>query len=127
MRSKELELALLPRFEPAGFGTRGGLREARDQSDGRGDRVVALAAHLAQIRDLPIDEALAVRLRAIQETGDSRRGEQSVVFGLERGELLAADVRAATRHHHGGIPSQERKRSAEGMEAFELLLELLIW
>ncbi len=55
-----------------------------------------------------------------------RRGEQRVVFGLERGQLLAAHVGTATRHHHGGVPAQERERAAEGVEALELLFELLV-
>ena len=41
-------------------------------------------------------------------------------------QLLAAHVRAATRHHHGGIPAQQRQRAPEGMEALELLLELYV-
>ena len=88
--------------------------------------MVTLATHLAKIGNLPIDETLAVGLSAVQKTGDTRRGEQGVVLSLERGELLASHVGAATRHHYRGIPSQERERSAEGMEPFELLFELLI-
>ena len=88
--------------------------------------MVALAAHLAQVRDLPVGEALGIGLRPVQEPGDARRGEQSVVFGLERGELLAANVRATARHHHRGVPAQQRKRAAEGMQALELLLELFV-
>jgi hypothetical protein len=49
-----------------------------------------------------------------------------MVFGLESSQLLTSDVGAATRHHHGGIPSEERERSPECVKAFELLLELLI-
>jgi len=48
------------------------------------------------------------------------------MLGLERRELFTSDVCAATRHHDRRIPSQERKRSAEGMKTFELLFELLI-
>ena len=126
MRSEQFELALLARFEPAGFGARGRLRQARDQSNGSGDRVVALATHLAKIGDLPVDETLAVRLGAIQQARDPRSRQQRVVLGLERRELFAADVCAATRHHDRGIPSEERKRAAEGVKTFELLFELLI-
>ncbi len=96
------------------------------EAHGRGDRVVALPAHLAQVRDLPVGEDLDIGLRPVQQTGDARRGEQSVVLGLERGELFAANVRATTRHHHRGIPSQQRKGAAKGMESLELLLELLV-
>jgi hypothetical protein len=88
--------------------------------------VVALATHLAKIRNLPIDEALAVRLGAVEKSSDSRRGQQRMMLGLERCELFTSDVCAATRHHDRGIPSEERKRSTEGMKAFELLFELLI-
>ena len=88
--------------------------------------MVALTTHLAKIGDLPVDQALAVRLGAIQKTGDSRSRQQRVMLGFERRELFASDVCTATRHHDRGIPSQERKRSAEGMKTFELLFELLI-
>jgi hypothetical protein len=88
--------------------------------------MVALAAHLPQIRYLPIGEALAVRLRAVQESGDTGSREESVEFGLERGKLFAANVRATTRHHHSGVPAQERQGSAKGMEPLELLLELFV-
>ncbi len=89
--------------------------------------MVALAAHLAQIRDLPVLEALGVGLRAVQQARDPRRGEQRVVLGLERGQLFAAHVGAAARHHHGGVPAQQRQGAAEGVEALELLFELLVW
>src|SRR4051812_2072221 len=126
MRGEDLELPLLASFEPTGFGTRGRLRETRDQGDRSGNRVIALATHLAKIRNLPIDEPLAVRLGAVEKASDSRRGQQRMMLGLERRKLFTSDVCAATRHHDGGIPSQERKRSAEGMKTFELLFELLI-
>jgi hypothetical protein len=48
------------------------------------------------------------------------------MLSLERSELFTANVSAATRHHHRGIPSQERKSTAEGVKPFELLFELLI-
>ena len=89
--------------------------------------MVTLATHFAQIGDLPIDQTLTVRLGAIEKSRDARGGKQRVVLGLERRELFASDVCTATRHHHRGIPPQERKRSAKGMKAFELLFELLIW
>ena len=89
--------------------------------------MVTLTTHFAKISHLPIDQTLAVRLGAIQEAGDSRGGQQRVMLGFERGELLTSDVCAATRHHDRGIPTEERERSAEGMKAFELLFELLIW
>jgi len=88
--------------------------------------MVTLATHLAKIGDLPIDETLAVGLGAIQQASDSGSGEQRVVLGLERRELFAPDIRASARHHHGRIPSEKRKRSAECVKTFELLFELLI-
>ena len=88
--------------------------------------MVTLTTHFAKIGHLPIDQALAVRLGAIEKARDSRGGEQCVMLGFERRELFASDVGTATRHHHRGIPSQERKCSAEGMKPFELLFELLI-
>jgi hypothetical protein len=126
MGSKELELVLLTSFEPSCFGTRGGFRQARDQSDRSGNRVVTLATHLTKIRQLPIDQTLAIRLGAIEQTDDPRGSEQRVMLGFERRELLTSDVCTATRHHDRGIPAEERKRPAERMKAFELLFELLI-
>ena len=100
---------------------------SRDTSvDGRRDGVVALAAHLAQVGELPVLESLGVGLRAIQQARDARRGQQRVVLGLERGQLLAAHVGAAARHHHRGVPAQQRERATEGVQALELLLELLV-
>ena len=56
------------------------------------------------------------------------RGEVSSAWllGLERGELLAAQVGAAARHHHGGIPAQDAGSAAESVQPPEFLLELLI-
>ena len=88
--------------------------------------MIALATHLAQIGNLPVGQALAVGLSAIQQPGNPGCGEQSMVLGLERGELFTSNVGATTRHHHGGIPSQERESAAEGVKAFELLFELLV-
>jgi hypothetical protein len=89
--------------------------------------MVTLPAHLAQVRDLPVRKDLDIGLCPVHETGDAGRGEQSVVFGLERGELFAANVRATTRHHHGGVPPEQRKRASKSMESLELLLELFVW
>ena len=88
--------------------------------------MVALAAHLAQVRELPVFESLRVRLRAIEQPRDARRGEQRVILGLERGELLTAHLGAAARHHHGGVPAQQRQRAAEGVQAPEFLFQLLV-
>jgi hypothetical protein len=71
--------------------------------------VISLSSHLTQIRDLPVRENLAIGLRAIQKAGHAGSGKESVVLGFESSQLLAAHIGATTRHHHGGIPSQERK------------------
>ncbi len=109
-----------------GFGAGAGLREARDERRWGGDRVVALAAHLAKVCDLPVREALAVGLSAIQKSGDTGSSEQRVVLGLERGELVSTNIRASARHHHCGIPSEQGQRTAERVETAELLLELFV-
>ena len=83
--------------------------------------MIALAAHLAQIRHLPVEQTLCIGLGAVQQAGDARRGEQRVMLGLQRRKLLAAHVRASARHHHGGVPAKERQGSAEGVESLELL------
>ena len=93
---------------------------------GRRDGVIALAAHLAQVRHLPIRQALGVGLRAVEQPGDSGSGEQRVVLGLERGELVTANVGTASRHHHRGVPTQKRQRTTERVETAELLLELFV-
>jgi hypothetical protein len=88
--------------------------------------VVALATHFAKIGHLPIDETLAVRLGTVEKADDTRGGEQRMVLGLECCELFASYIGTASRHHDRGIPPEERKCSAEGVKAFELLFELLI-
>src|SRR6185437_6399900 len=122
VRGEELELALLAGLEPADLGTRGGAGEARDQRYRCGDGVITLTAHLAQIRYLPILQALGIGLGTVQEARDARSGEQCVMLRLQRGKLLAADISAATRHHHCGVPAKERQSSAKGVESLELLL-----
>ena len=88
--------------------------------------MVALAAHLAQVRDLPVLQALDIGLGAIQQARDARRRKQGVVLRLQGSELLATHVRAAARHHHGGIPAKQRQRSAKRVESLELLLQLFV-
>jgi hypothetical protein len=48
------------------------------------------------------------------------------MLGLERGELIAANVGTAPRHHDRGVPTQERQRTTERVETAELLLELFV-
>jgi hypothetical protein len=88
--------------------------------------VVALPAHLAKVCDLPVGETLAIGLGSVEQTGDARRGKQSMVLCLESRKLFTSNVGAAARHHDRSVPSQERERAAEGVKPFELLLELLI-
>jgi hypothetical protein len=126
MRREQLELALLARFEPTSFRAGGRFRETRNQGDRCRDCVVTLTTHFSKIGNLPVDEALTVGLGTIQEARYARCGEKSVMLCLERGELFAANVRAASRHHHRGVPSEERERSPEGVKAFELLFELFV-
>ena len=49
-----------------------------------------------------------------------------MMFGLERGDLFAAHVSTATRHHHRRIPAQQRQRAAKRVQAAKLLLQLLV-
>ena len=93
--------------------------------DGRRDRVIALTAHLAQVRRLPVLQPWAFACARSSSRVIAGR-EQRVVFGLERRQLLAADIGAAARHHHRGIPAQQRQRAAERVQAPEFLLELLV-
>src|ERR1700726_2815205 len=88
--------------------------------------MVALPAHLVQVRDLPVGQTLGVRLSPVQEPGDARRREQRVMFGFQRRELLAANVGATARHHHRRVPTQQRESTAESMQPLELLFELLV-
>ena len=89
--------------------------------------MIALPTHLAQIGELPISQPLRVRLRTVKETRDARRGQKSVVLGLERGALLTAQVGARARHHYRRVPAQQRQGTAKSVEAFELLFKLFVW
>ena len=42
------------------------------------------------------------------------------------GQLFAADVRTAARHHHGRVPAQQGDGAPESVDALELLFKLLI-
>ncbi len=108
VRREEVELALLTGFEPADLGPRRGARETRNQRYGRGNGVIALAAHLAQVRHLPVLQTLGIGLRTIQQPRDSRRGEQGVVLGLERRQ-------AARRAHPRCREASLRRRPSEGV------------
>jgi len=107
MRGEDFEPTLLPGLEPVDLGARGRSRQPGDQRDRRRDGMVALTPHLAEVRDLPLAQALRVGLRAIEQPRDTRRGEERVVLGLEGGQLLASNIGAAARHHHGRIPAQQ--------------------
>ena len=108
MRRKYFEIIGLAGLDPEDFGPRRGLGEARDQRRWRRDGVVALAAHLAQIGERPVLELGGARLGPLQEPRHLGGGEQSMSLGLERRQLVAANVRAAARHHHRRIPAQQR-------------------
>jgi hypothetical protein len=49
-----------------------------------------------------------------------------VVLGFQRRQLFAANIRAAARHHHRGIPAQQRQRAAKRMQAAKLLFQLFV-
>ena len=106
------------------LGAGGRLGEARDQRQRGRDRVVALAAHLAQVGELPVLE-LAIRrpanARSVAET--LRRSQERVALGVERGAAARRArprCRAASsrprpsaacsprrgRHEAGGIPAR---------------------
>jgi hypothetical protein len=60
----------------------------------------------------------------IQQLED-QLAEKESLLGLDGGQLLAAHIGAAARHHHGGIPAQQRQCTAKGMQTLPLLFELL--
>ncbi len=126
VRHEQRKVGLLLGLEPADLGDRGGAGEARDQRDRRGDGAVALAAHLAQVGELPVLELPGRGLCALEQPRDARRGEQRVALRVERRELFAAHAGAAARHHHRGVPAQQTGRAPEGVQAPEFLLELLV-
>ena len=126
VRREQREVVAAPRGDPFHLGRRGRAREARDERHRRRDRMIALAAHFTQVRELPVAAALGIGLGPVEQPADPGRGQQRVVLGLERRELLAADLRAALRHHHRRVPAQQRERPAERVEALPFLLELLI-
>lgn len=88
--------------------------------------MVALPAHLPQVPELPLVEPRGVRLCTIEQATDPGCREEGVMLGLERRQLLAADVGAALGHHHRRVPAQQRERATERVEALPFLLELLI-
>jgi hypothetical protein len=49
-----------------------------------------------------------------------------MVLCLERGELVAANVGTASRHHDRGVPTEQGERATERVEPAELLLELFV-
>ena len=126
VRSEVLELAGLACLQPLGLGLGGGLCQSRYQRNRGRDGEISLAAHLAHVRDLPVFESVGIRLGPVEQPRDARRRDQRVVFGFERGELLATNVRAAARHHHRRIPAQDRHGATEGVQAFPFLLELFV-
>ncbi len=126
VRREQREAVLLLGFEPAHLGQRGGLRQPGDQRQRRRDGVVALAAHFAQVGELPVLELRLVRLRALDQPRHLRRCEQRVAFRLEHRQLFATHVGAAARHHHGGVPTEHAGGAPEGVQPAELLFELLV-
>ena len=66
------------------------------------------------------------RLGALQEPCHLGCGQQGVMLGLEGRQLLPAHVGAASGHHHGRVPAQQRERAAEGVQAMKFLLELFV-
>ena len=126
VRREQFEVIGLARLDPEDLGARGRLRQARDQRRRRRDGVVALPAHLAQIRERPILELRGPGLGALQQTRHLRRREQGVVFGLERRQLLAAHIGAAARHHHRRVPTQQRQRAAKRMQSTKFLFQLFV-
>jgi hypothetical protein len=127
VRGEQREIILLLGFQPARFGKRRGACQPCYEQQGHRNGVVALAPHLTQVGPLPVFELRRIRLRTFDQARYARRGQQGVALGVERRELLAANVGAATRHHDGGIPAQDARRAAECMEPAEFLLELLVW
>jgi hypothetical protein len=45
-----------------------------------------------------------------------------MVLGLEGGQLFAAHIRAAARHHHRRVPTQQRQCAAKRVQAAKFLL-----
>ena len=123
---ENLEIARLARLDPEHLGARRRLRQARDQGGRRRDGMVALATHLAQVGERPILELRGSGLGALQEPRHLGCGQQGVVLGLEGRQLLPAHVGAASGHHDGGVPAQQRQRAAERVQAMKFLLQLFV-
>ncbi len=126
VRREQRIVVVAARGQPLALGDRRGARQPRDQRHGRGNGVIALAAHLAQVRDLPVLEPAQIRLRTIEQPRDLGRGQQRVVLGLERRDLFTTQFRAAARHHDRRVPAQQRQCATEGMQPAPFLLELLV-
>ena len=126
MRRKQFEVVGLLGLDPKHFGARRRLGEPRNQRRRSGDGVVALPAHLAQIGERPILHLRGARLGALEQPRHFRRREQGVMLGLQRRQLLAAHIGTAARHHHRGIPAQQRQRAAKCVQAAKLLFQLFV-
>ena len=126
VRREQLEVVGLLGFDPIHLGPRGRFRETRDQGRRRRDCVIALPAHLAQVRERPILELRRGGLGTLEQPCDPRCRQQRVVLGFERGELLTAHVGTAARHHDGRIPAQQRESASKRVQSPEFLFELLI-
>src|SRR5512138_55328 len=127
VRGEQTEVALLLRLEPTHLRARGRLGEARDEILRRRHRVLAGAAHLAQVRELPIFETLRVCFGTIEQARHARRAHERMAFRFERRKLLATKIRPPARHHHRGIPPQHGSRGSKRMQTSEFLFELLVW
>ena len=126
VRREQFEVIRLLGLDPKHLGARGGLGEPRNQRRRRCNGVIALAAHLAQIGERPILELRGPRFRALQQPCHFRCGEQGMVLGFERRQLFAAHIGAAARHHHRGIPAQQRQRAAKRVQAAKFLFQLFV-
>jgi hypothetical protein len=126
VRGEQFEIVGLARLDPEEFRPRRRLRQARDQGRRSRNGMVALPAHLAQVGERPILELRRAGLGALQQPGNLRGGEQGMVFGLERGQLLAAHVGAAARHHHRRVPAQQGQCTAKRVQAAKFLFQLVV-
>jgi len=108
MRRKQFEVVGFLGLHPKNFGARRGFGETRNQRRRGGNGVVALPAHLAQVGKRPILHLRSARLRALQQPRHFRRRQQGVMLSFQRRQLLAADIGTAARHHHRGVPAQQR-------------------
>ena len=105
VRCEQRKVILLLGLEPARLGSEVARASRGHENQRHGDRMVAFAAHLAQVRAVASPRVATGSPASARSGARPWRRQQRVAFGLERRQLLAAHVGAAAGHHDRRSPS----------------------